>query len=57
MVSHNITLGETLQSIAKLYEADVEEIKASNHLSDEYLTVGNMLVIPVTQDIFERVAQ
>jgi membrane-bound lytic murein transglycosylase D len=57
MVSHNIGLGETLESIANLYEADVEEIKASNHLSEEYLTVGNMLVIPVTQDIFEKVAQ
>jgi len=57
MVSHNITLGETLESIAKLYEADVEEIKVSNHLTDEYLTVGNMLVIPVTQDIFEKVAK
>jgi len=57
MVSHNITLGETLESIAKLYEADVEEIKMSNHLTNEYLTVGNMLVIPVTQDIFEKVAQ
>lgn len=57
MVSHNITLGETLESIAREYEADVEEIKASNHLTDEYLTVGKMLVIPVTQDIFEKVAQ
>jgi membrane-bound lytic murein transglycosylase D len=57
MVSHNITLGETLESIAKEYEADVEEIKVSNHLTDEYLTVGNMLVIPVTQDIFEKVAK
>jgi membrane-bound lytic murein transglycosylase D len=57
MVSHNIGLGETLESIANLYEADVEEIKASNHLTEEYLTVGNMLVIPVTQDIFEKVAQ
>ena len=54
MVSHNVSLGETLESIAKLYEADVEEIKVSNHLRDEYLKVGDLLVIPVTQNMFEK---
>lgn len=57
MVSHHISLGDSLESIAKKYEAEVEEIKASNHLGDEYLTVGDMLVIPVTQNIFEKVAE
>lgn len=57
MVSHHIRLGESLESIAKMYEADVEEIKVSNHLSDEYLSVGDLLVIPVTQNIFEKVAE
>lgn len=54
MLSHNISLGETLESIAKHYEADVEEIKISNHLTNEFLTVDDMLVIPVTQNIFEK---
>jgi membrane-bound lytic murein transglycosylase D len=57
MISHNISLGETLESIAKYYEADAEEIKRSNHLMDEFLTVGDMLVVPVTQNIFEKVAK
>ena len=57
MLSHNISLGETLESIAKQYEADVEEIKISNHLTDDFLTVDDMLVIPVNQNIFEKVAE
>ena len=57
MVSHNVSLGETLESIAKQYEADTEEIKISNHLADEFLTVDDMLVIPVKQTIFEKVAK
>ena len=57
MVSHNVSLGETLESIAKQYEADSEEIKISNHLADEFLTVDDMLVIPVTQTVFEKVSK
>jgi membrane-bound lytic murein transglycosylase D len=57
MISHNVSSGETLESIAKQYEADVEEIKISNHLADEFLTVDDMLVIPVTPNIFEKVAK
>ena len=57
MISHNISLGETLESIAKQYEANVEEIKISNHLTDDFLTVDDLLVIPVTQNIFENVAE
>ena len=57
MITHPIHLGETLESIAKQYDADKDEIKASNHLKDAYLTVGDLLVIPVTQATFERVSQ
>ena len=57
MISHIVSLGETLEGIAKQYEADTEEIKISNHLADEFLTVDDMLVIPVKQTIFEKVAK
>ncbi|WP_373030139.1 transglycosylase SLT domain-containing protein [Sulfurovum sp.] len=57
MVSHNVSLGETLESIAKYYNADAEEIRISNHLADEFLMVDDMLVIPVTQTVFEKVAK
>ena len=54
MISHNVSLGETLEDIATYYEADKEEIKTSNHLTDDFLTVGMLLVIPVTQNVFEK---
>ncbi len=54
MISHHVSLGETIESIAKVYEADSKEIKISNHLIDDFLTVGDILVIPVTQKIFEK---
>ncbi len=57
MISHNVSLGETLEDIAKYYEADKEEIKRSNHLADEFLTVDALLVIPVTQNIFEKLSK
>lgn len=57
MISHIVSLGETLEGIAKQYEADTEEIKRSNHLRDDFLVVDSLLVIPVTQNVFERVTQ
>jgi membrane-bound lytic murein transglycosylase D len=57
MISHHVCLGETLESIAKQYEADAEEIKRSNHLTNDFLVVDSLLVIPVTQNVFERVSK
>ena len=57
MISHNVSLGETLESIAKQYEADKEEIKRSNRLSEDYLLVDSLLVIPVTQKVFEKISE
>jgi membrane-bound lytic murein transglycosylase D len=57
MISHNVTLGETLEDIAKKYEADKEEIKSSNHLSEDTLLVDSLLVIPVTEKIFQKISE
>jgi len=57
MISHHVSLGETLESIAKYYEAEKEEIKRSNHLSEDYLLVDSLLVIPVTQKVFEKLSE
>jgi membrane-bound lytic murein transglycosylase D len=57
MISHYVSLGESLQSIAKHYDADTQEIENANHLSDVYLSVGQLLVIPVTQATFEKMSQ
>jgi len=54
MLSHYVTLGETLESIAKRYHTDTEEIKKVNHLDDDYLTLDQFLVIPVSKNIFEN---
>jgi membrane-bound lytic murein transglycosylase D len=57
MISHNVTLGETLEDIAKQYEADKEEIKRSNHLTEDTLLVDSLLVIPVTQKVFQKISE
>lgn len=54
MISHNVSAGETLEEIAKVYNADIEEIKTSNQLPDDFLTVGTLLVIPVSKNTFEK---
>ncbi len=53
-ISHNVNLGETLESIAKQYNTSSEEIVVSNHLEDEYLTVDQFLIIPVSKNIFQN---
>ena len=54
MISHPVALGETLESIAKLYEADVDEIISSNHLKNDSLVLDSLLVIPVSKKIFDK---
>jgi len=53
MLSHYVKLGETLASVAKLYEAEIEEIRQANHLENDFLLLDSLLVIPVTKDVFE----
>ncbi len=54
LVSHYVTLGETLSSIAKIYKTDVQEIIRANHLENTYLELEQFLVIPVNKKIFEK---
>ncbi len=57
MITHRVKLGETLESIAKLYDANVDEIRMANHMKYPFVTLGSLLVIPVTETLFHRVAQ
>lgn len=57
MVSHYVVLGETLEDIAAKYETTAEEIKTVNRLEEEYLSVGQFLVIPVSHKVFVFYAQ
>lgn len=55
LVSHYVSLGETLENIAKEYHSSIEEIKAANQLSDDFLILDTLLVIPVNQGVFEEI--
>lgn len=57
LLTHTVKLGDTLESIAMQYESDVGEIRVVNHLDDPYLVVDTLLVIPVTEKIFEKQSQ
>ena len=54
LMSHYVSLGETLASIALKYQTDSEEISIANHLENENLTLDQLLVIPVTKKVFEQ---
>ncbi len=54
LISHYVSLGDTLESIAKQYHSSSEEIKTANLLKDDFLTLDTLLVIPVSQSLFEK---
>ncbi|WP_238536354.1 lytic transglycosylase domain-containing protein [Sulfurovum sp. AR] len=55
MVSHTVALGETVESIAKLYNVDGEEIMSANHLKNDFLVLDSLLVIPVNKKTFDKI--
>lgn len=57
MISHYVSLGETLESIAKRYDSDSYEIIRANHLENDFLVLDSLLVIPVNQKIFQKMSQ
>ena len=57
MISHYVALGETVESVAKMYQADSREIMRANHLKNDFLVLDSLLVIPVSQNIFEAMSQ
>ncbi len=44
-ITHTVKSGETLYSIAKLYNMSVDEIKALNNLTSNLLSIGQVLII------------
>jgi membrane-bound lytic murein transglycosylase D len=56
LISHYVKLGETLESIAKKYHSKSRDIMVVNQLEDEYLSVNQFLVIPVSKKIFEKIS-
>ena len=54
LIAYSVKLGDTLESIAKKYDSDVAEIRLANHLDHAYLKVGMLLVLPVSQKVFQK---
>jgi len=54
LISHYVSLGDTLKELAEKYHTDAEEIKTANNLSDDTLTLDMLLVIPVSEELFEE---
>lgn len=50
-IRHQVLTGETLLSIAAEYEITVEEIQSVNSLSDALIRAGDILIIPVLQEV------
>jgi LysM repeat protein len=55
LLSHYVKLGETLQGIAEQYHATIEEIKRVNHLNDDMLELDKLLLIPISEALFEEI--
>jgi len=57
LISHYVKLGETLESIARRYKSSSEEISAVNRLDDEALELDRLLLIPVTESMFDAMLE
>jgi membrane-bound lytic murein transglycosylase D len=55
LLSHYVKLGETLQGIAEQYDATIEEIKRVNHLNGDMLELDKLLLIPISEALFEEI--
>jgi len=51
-ISHVVLLGDTLESIAKKYHANREEIMILNQLNSDNLVLNKFLLIPVEEKVF-----
>ncbi len=52
-VSYYVKLGDTLESIAKKYKTDAMQIKVVNNLEDIFLEIDKLLLIPVSEELFD----
>lgn len=54
LVSHIVSKGDTIKSIARKYKTTPIDMIIANQLSSEKLEIGKLLVVPVTQEVFEK---
>ena len=55
LLSHYVEMGETLNSISKIYNANSEDIRNVNNIENDYLILRQLLLIPVNRGDFEKV--
>jgi len=48
-ISYHVKLGDSLKFIAKKFDTTIEDIQIANHLEEEYLSVGQLLIIPTNE--------
>ncbi len=56
-ISHSVILGESIEKIAIKYKVSIAEIIVANSLEALLLSEGDILIIPVTEDIFIKFSQ
>ena len=54
LLSHYVALGETLDSIAKEYNSSAEAIQRANYFESEFIELDRLLVVPVSEVIFQN---
>ena len=54
LLSHYVALGETLESIAKEYNSSTEAIQRVNYFESEFLELDKLLVVPVSEVVFQN---
>jgi membrane-bound lytic murein transglycosylase D len=58
MITHNVRMGESLATIAKKYRITVEDLYRVNKRGEgESILLGTMIIVPVTQEVFEEYAE
>jgi len=55
IITHKVTLGDSLKSIAKKYNTTILNIKSNNSLENDYIILDTLLIIYVDKKIFERI--
>lgn len=56
LVSHLVSKGDTIKSIARKYKTTPIDIIIANQLSSEKLKPDSLLVVPVTKEVFRRIS-
>ncbi|SFZ97792.1 Membrane-bound lytic murein transglycosylase D precursor [hydrothermal vent metagenome] len=46
---------DTIENFAKKYNSSIEEIMLANNLKENFLTLDTLILIPVSEELFEEI--